>query len=64
MRHTFYILLQVFVERAHFLLCPFNPVCRPKLTKVLPFKKNRALLLSLLAQNYHCRILLAKNDNL
>ena len=54
MFHTFYILLQVFVERAHFFLCPFSPVCRSKLTEMLLFlNKNLTLLLSSLAQNYH-----------
>ena len=54
MFHTFYILLLVFVERAHFFLCPFSPVCRSKLTEMLLFlNKKLTLLLSSLAPNYH-----------
>ena len=44
--------LQVFVERALFSVS-FSLVCRSKLNEVLPSKIQRALLLSLLAQDCH-----------
>ena len=48
----------VFQNPVFVVMCPCSPVCRPKVTNVLPLRKNRAFLLSLLAQIYHCQILL------